>query len=137
MTDIFSKGKRSEVMSRVRHVKTAPERKVASMLKALQVRFRQNVAHMPGQPDFVLPDKKTVVFVHGCFWHRHRGCKRATTPSTNAEFWLSKFDSNVRRDRRNARLLRRDGWCVVTIWECWLAKPERVLAHLNRMFQEG
>jgi DNA mismatch endonuclease (patch repair protein) len=133
IVDTFSAAKRSEVMSRVRHTKTAPEVVVASMLRYLGVRFRRNVSHLPGQPDFVLNGCKSVVLVHGCFWHRHPGCKKSATPRTNVAFWLSKFDGNVRRDRRNARLLRQGGWQVVTVWECNLSKPERVLSRLRRL----
>jgi len=132
MADIFSRRKRSAVMSRVGHERTAPEQKVAALLDGMGFRYKRNVRTMPGQPDFVLASRRTVIFVHGCFWHRHSNCRRASTPATNKAFWNDKFRKNVKRDRHNARLLRSMGWCVVTVWECCLRDPARVSRQLRR-----
>jgi len=105
-------------MSRVRSRNTKPELVVRSLLHRMGFRFRVNRGDLPGRPDIVLPRYKTVVFVHGCFWHRHTGCKRATTPSTRREFWEAKFRANVMRDRRNGRELKKAGWRVIVLWEC-------------------
>lgn len=93
--------------------------------------FRLHRRDLPGTPDIVLPRHATVVFVHGCFWHRHKGCKGATTPKTRRAFWRAKFEANVERDRRNRRDLRKLGWKVVTVWECQIRKTGRLEARLR------
>ena len=113
--DVFSTSKRSEVMSRIRGRDTTPELAVRSIVHRLGYRFRLHVRDLPGSPDLVLPRLGTVIFVHGCFWHRHRGCRYATTPSTRRAFWQAKFDANVARDRLAASRLRRLGWSVITV----------------------
>jgi DNA mismatch endonuclease (patch repair protein) len=107
-------------MATVRQRDTAPELAFRRELRRLGIRFRLHARALPGTPDVVLPDCRVAVFVHGCFWHRHRGCPRASTPKSNAEFWSVKFDDNVRRDARNVRKLRAEGWAVRTVWECKL-----------------
>ena len=136
MTDVFSTSKRSEVMSRIRGKDTTPELQVRSVVHRLGYRFRLHVRDLPGSPDLVLPRLGTVIFVHGCFWHRHRGCRYATTPSTRRAFWQAKFDANVARDKRTAASLRHLGWSVITVWECQLRTPERVAARLERLLAE-
>jgi len=86
---------------------------------------------LPGNPDIVLPKYSTVVFVHGCFWHRHAGCPRATTPAVNQEYWLPKFERTVKRDRRNVSELQRQGWHVIVVWECELRDRERLAKRLK------
>ena len=105
-------------MSRIRSKNTKPELIVRSLLHRMGFRFRVNRKDLPGTPDIVLPKYKTVIFVHGCYWHRHPGCKGATTPSTRREFWEKKFRDNVDRDSRNQRDLRKAGWKVIVLWEC-------------------
>ena len=136
MTDIYDKAKRSEIMSRVKHARTAPEEKVGGLLRRLGIRYRRNVKSLPGQPDFVLKSAKSVVFVHGCFWHAHQGCNLGRRPKTNREFWEKKAIDNRRRDRRKSRELRKEGWHVVTVWQCQLRKPEQVARRLNRMINK-
>ncbi|MDY7010281.1 MAG: DNA mismatch endonuclease Vsr [Planctomycetota bacterium] len=133
MVDVYTKAKRSEIMSHVRNRRTAPEEKVAGLLRKLQVRYRRNVKSLLGQPDFVVSSVKTVIFVHGCFWHGHTDCKRAKLPETNRAFWIGKIAKNRRRDARTARLLRKRGWHVMTIWQCRLRNPDRVLNRLKKM----
>ena len=113
---------------------TAPEWIVRRMFHGMGLRFRLHRNTLPGCPDIVLPRWSTVVFVSGCFWHRHSGCRLAQDPQRNSEFWQAKFRRNVERDRENQRELRRLGWRVVTIWECETKSPERLLRRLRRLF---
>ena len=117
-------------MSRIRGKNTVPEKQVRSALHRAGYRFRLHSKQLPGRPDVVLPKYCTVVFVHGCFWHRHKGCRYAYTPKSRVAFWKAKFDSNVERDRRNVRELRRLGWKVVKVWECETDRPDRWLRRL-------
>lgn len=120
MTDVFTIIKRSEVMSRIKSRDTQPERAVRSMLHRLGYRFRLHRADLPGRPDIVLPRYKTVIFVNGCFWHRHEGCRFAYTPKTRIDFWQKKFSENVLRDQRAQVSLVASGWKVIVVWECEL-----------------
>jgi DNA mismatch endonuclease (patch repair protein) len=132
MADVYTKAKRSEIMARVKNRKTNPEEQVARILRNLKVRYRRNVRLLTGEPDFVIRSAGTVVFVHGCFWHNHGGCKRAKLPVTNRVFWKRKITGNKRRDARIARQLRKAGWHVLTIWQCALREPEQVGIRLRR-----
>lgn len=125
MADNHTQDQRSYNMSRIRSNNTAPEKIVRSYLFSKGLRFRKNDKRYPGHPDIVLPKYNTIVFVHGCFWHRHEGCRYATTPSTNAKYWQRKFQMNVSRDKRDQELLERMGWHVLIIWECQLKKDVR------------
>ena len=121
-------------MSRIRGTNTKPEVLVRSALHRAGFRFRLYTRALPGRPDIVLPKHGVVIFVHGCFWHRH-GCSLSSEPATRRRFWQAKFDANVARDRRNARALRALGWRVLTVWECALrtnAGRERAIAALVR-----
>ena len=110
-------------MSAIRGKDTRPEMLVRRYLHACGIRFRLHSRQLPGRPDIVLPRFRTVVFVHGCFWHRHPGCHLASTPATRTEFWSAKFSRNVERDRENASALAAMGWQVLTIWECETRDP--------------
>ena len=101
---------------------TTPELEVRSFLFRNGFRFRLHVKNLPGHPDIVLPKYKTVIEVRGCFWHRHSGCKKATMPSTNTQYWQKKFTRNIERDRRTEKLLNELGWHLIVIWECELKK---------------
>jgi DNA mismatch endonuclease, patch repair protein len=117
--DRITKEHRSWNMSRIRSANTAPERIVRAAVHRLGYRFRlASGQSLPGKPDIVLPKYRTVIFVHGCFWHRHRGCKFAYTPKSRRQFWLRKFKANRKRDLIVSRSLRQLGWHVVVIWEC-------------------
>ena len=120
MTDVFTKSKRSEVMSRIKGRNTKPELAVRSLLHRMGYRFRLHRADLPGKPDIVLPRYQTVIFVHGCFWHRHKGCRFAYTPKTRMDFWLKKLESNVIRDIHVKSDLELLGWRVIIVWECEL-----------------
>lgn len=117
-------------MRRVRSRDTTPERKVRSLLHRLGFRFRLHRQDLPGKPDIVLPKYSAVVFVHGCFWHRHPRCAEATTPGTRQVYWLPKFKRTIERDRENQRELRRRGWNVIVVWECELREPHQVVQRL-------
>lgn len=125
MVDKFSKETRSYVMSRIRGKDTKPEMLVRSYLFSRGLRFRKNDKRYPGSPDVVLPKYNTVVFVHGCFWHHHEGCRYATMPKSNVEYWEKKLYGNMERDERNRKELEEMGWNVITVWECELKKDKR------------
>jgi DNA mismatch endonuclease (patch repair protein) len=124
--DRISKERRSWNMSRIRSKNTRPEVLVRSILHRSGYRFRLHARELPGRPDIVLPKWKTVIFVHGCFWHRHRGCRFAYSPKSKKPFWRKKFTENMKRDVRKAEALTSTGWTVVTVWECELASPEEL-----------
>lgn len=128
MTDIVDSATRSRMMAGIRSGNTRPELALRRALHARGFRYRLHVGGLPGRPDLVLSRHSTVVFVHGCFWHRHDGCRYATTPGTRSEFWQAKFDANRRRDREVHKALLEEGWRVATIWECALRKPAKVTA---------
>lgn len=110
-------------MSRIRGKNTKPEIVVRSLLHRLGYRFRLHGKTLPGRPDIVLPKHKTVVFVHGCFWHRHKGCKNCTTPTNRRAFWVAKLKGNATRDKLHSRALHKLGWHVAVVWECEIKKP--------------
>ena len=118
MRDRLSKERRSWNMSRIRGKNTTPEIVVRRALHGMGYRFRLHGRKLPGRPDVVLPRHKTVVFVHGCFWHRHRKCKNCTTPTNRRAWWLKKLEGNAARDRLHRRALSKLGWKVVVVWEC-------------------
>lgn len=126
MSDKLTPEKRSWNMSRIKGKDTKIEVEVRKYLFSKGYRFRKNDKRYPGKPDIVLPKYHVAIFVHGCFWHRHEGCKDATTPKTRTEFWLEKFDKNVKNDQIKQEKLRELGWKVIVIWEC----------ELKRSFQE-
>ena len=125
MVDKFSKETRSRVMSRIRSKNTKPEILVRSYLFSKGLRFRKNDKRYPGSPDIVLPKYHTIVFVHGCFWHLHDGCKYAVMPKSNVEYWEKKLYRNKERDKHNQELLIEMGWNVITVWECQLKKDRQ------------
>lgn len=124
MTDIVSKNKRSEMMSGISSKNTQPELTVRKVLHKAGYRFRLHYKALPGKPDLVLPKYKLSIFVHGCFWHRHIGCKYAYQPKTRIEFWEKKFNANVTRDKKNIANLTNGGWRVLIIWECFIKKAD-------------
>jgi DNA mismatch endonuclease, patch repair protein len=112
-------------MSRIRGVDTQPELTLRRELHRLGLRFRVHNSKLLGKPDIVLPKYKSIIFVHGCFWHRHKGCKVASTPKSNTDFWLQKFATNIARDKATQRKLRTSGWRVFVVWECKLSSPSK------------
>lgn len=119
-------------MASVRGTNTKPEIVVRKLVHALGFRFRLHRKDLPGCPDLVFPSRRKVIFVHGCFWHRHKGCKRASTPQTRLDFWQKKFESNVLRDQRNLRDLSAAGWEALLVWECSLKDTNRLVERLQR-----
>ena len=140
MSDVLTKEQRHFNMSHIRGKDTRPEEIVRKYLFSKGYRYRKNDSRYPGKPDLVLPKYHTVIFVHGCFWHRHPGCRYATTPSTNREFWQRKFDRNTARDRDVQNQLKADGWNVIVVWECELSRKadrEERLRRLEREIRES
>ena len=136
--DRLSTEHRSWNMSRIRSANTAPEIQVRSLLHRLGFRFRNSTSRkLPGRPDVVLPKLKTVVLVHGCFWHRHKKCRFAYSPKSRTDFWERKFENNVRRDADVRRLLRKAGWRVLVVWECQLRRPDKVARVLSSKLNAG
>ena len=133
--DRITSAERSAQMSLVKSKDTGPELKVRKLAHSLGYRYRLHGASLPGKPDLVFVKRKKVVFVHGCFWHRHAGCRKATTPATNLDYWLPKFDRTIERDQRNIERLSSLGWSALVVWECELkdlnALGQRLRAFLD------
>ncbi len=123
-------------MSHIRGKDTRPEEIVRKYLFSKGYRYRKNDSRYPGKPDIVLPKYRTVIFINGCFWHRHPGCRYATSPATNPEFWQKKFDQNVARDRKVQDQLRADGWNVIVVWECEISRKKDQADRLSRLEEE-
>ena len=123
---------RSRNMSAIKSKNTKPEIAVRKLLHSMGYRFRLHRKDLPGSPDIVLPKYKTVIFVHGCFWHRHENCKYATTPKTRKEFWEKKFRENINRDKLNQENLSSKGWKIIIVWECEIKDKD---FDLNRLFK--
>lgn len=135
MADVFSKSKRSKIMASIRGAHTTPEITVRAFLRRKGFRIRLHVASLPGKPDIAVPQCRAAIFVNGCFWHGHRGCKRASLPATRSAFWRKKIASNSFRDFRTNRALRRLGWHVLTVWQCQLT-PRKVEQRLKSLLSQ-
>lgn len=135
--DKFSKEKRSDIMSHVRGKNTKPEEAIRKYLFSKGFRYRKNDKRYPGKPDIVLPKYHTVIFVNGCFWHQHPGCKSATLPETNRDYWKAKLQRNVERDAVQIRQLEEMGWYVIILWECEISskskRKERLISLVNEI----
>jgi DNA mismatch endonuclease (patch repair protein) len=136
MTDHLTKAKRSWNMSHIRSKNTKPEIIVRSLLHRMGYRFRIHQKNLPGKPDIVLAKYKTIIFIHGCFWHRHKGCKRCTTPSTNQKYWLPKLGRNIVKDKLNKKLLKKNGWLPIIVWECEIKKLDRLAGKINKLLKK-
>jgi DNA mismatch endonuclease (patch repair protein) len=136
MVDTISPEYRSEIMGRVRAKDTKPEMIVRRMLHATGYRYRLHARDLPGKPDLVFPARRKVVFINGCFWHRHRDCALSRLPKSRTEYWTEKLERNRERDERNVAALRKLGWEVLTVWECEVRDPAtlmpRVVAFLEQ-----
>lgn len=126
MVDIMTTEQRSALMSRIRSVDTKPELFVRRALHALGYRFRTHFRGLPGRPDLVFTKRRAVIFVHGCFWHRH-GCQKTYVPKVREEFWSGKFSANTSRDQRNQSLLVQSGWRVLIVWECEIESDDTII----------
>lgn len=136
MTDTLSPKERSKRMSLIRGTGSAPEMKLRRLVHRMGFRYRLHVKELPGRPDLVFPSRCAVIFMHGCFWHRHKGCKLARLPKSKLEFWKPKLEANRKRDLRNQRQLKALGWRVLVVWECEMADTERVLAIVREFLQQ-
>ena len=136
MTDTVSPEVRSRIMAQVKSKGMKPEMQVRRLLHGLGYRYRLHRKDLHGRPDLVFPSRRKVVFVNGCFWHKHSGCPRVRIPATNRDYWQTKLERNRSRDERNIALLQEDGWEVMTVWECELrdlpAATERLVAFLKQ-----
>jgi DNA mismatch endonuclease, patch repair protein len=137
MADRFTTGQRSKMMAAVRSRDTIPERRARSIAHGLGFRFSLRRNDLPGRPDLVFPRLKAVIFVHGCFWHRHPGCSRSTSPATNRAFWEAKFRRNVSRDAETLAQLRASGWKTLVVWECELGKLNTLTRRISRFLRSS
>lgn len=137
MADVHTSAQRSYNMSQVKGKNTKPEMLVRRFLHAHGYRYKLHDKALPGKPDIVLPKYKTVIFIHGCFWHGHTDCRYATIPKTRTDWWLQKINTNQANDTKHQKALRKLGWKIITIWECDLkaAKREQVLMRLVKKLQ--
>jgi DNA mismatch endonuclease, patch repair protein len=135
LADIFTKEERSKIMAGISGKETKPEILVRKFLFSKGFRYRKNVKDLPGKPDIVLPKFRTVIFVHGCFWHGHYQCKRASIPRSNNLFWDIKIKKNKERDKRNCLQLKRMGWHVITIWQCELKNQKIFTSTLDNLIR--
>lgn len=133
MVDTLTPVERSARMALIRGKDTVPELTFRKAIHALGMRYRLHAKDMPGKPDLVFPRFRTVIFVHGCFWHRHEGCKVASTPKSNVDFWLEKFKKNTDRDARNIQALESMGWKVIIVWECEVSTSVNAEATAKRI----
>jgi len=136
MTDVFTKEKRSWIMSRIKGCDSKQEILVRSLVHRMGFRFRVHRRDLPGNPDIVLPRHRKVIFVHGCFWHGHKGCPRSKRPTSNKDFWNEKLDKNMERDKRFRKILWSMGWKVLVVWQCETRKPEKLLVKLERFLND-
>lgn len=137
MADVFTAEKRSWIMSQVKNRDSKAEMVVRKLLFSKGFRYRLHVSGLPGKPDIVLPKHNAVIFVNGCFWHGHKGCKRAKLPDTNTEFWENKIDENKMRDKKATRELKKLRWRVLVIWEDETKNTDDLAKKLNRFFSKG
>jgi len=136
LTDTLSPKERSRRMSLIRGTGSAPEMKLRRLVHRMGFRYRLHVKELPGKPDLVFPSRCAVIFMHGCFWHRHKGCKLARLPKSKLEFWKPKLEANRKRDLRNQRQLKALGWRVLVVWECEMADTERVSAVVREFLRQ-
>ena len=136
MVDRLSPERRSALMAKVGSKNTLPEMRVRKAAHALGYRFRLHRKDLPGKPDLVFPGRRKIIFVHGCFWHRHEGCAKASQPTTRSDFWSDKFTRNVVRDKQAVLELERLGWAVTVIWECETRSNERLVHMIDEFLTD-
>lgn len=139
MTDTLTRQERSERMSRIRGKGSASEMRLRRLIHSMGYRYRLHIRTLPGTPDLVFPSRKAVIFMHGCFWHRHKGCHLARMPKSRVAFWTEKFETNKRRDETNTMRLQELGWRVLVIWECQMKAKDlnEVLNVVRRFLADG
>ncbi len=136
MTDVLTPEQRRFNMSRIRNKDTRPEIIVRSLVHGMGYRYRLHSPELPGKPDLVLPRHRKIIFVHGCFWHMHKCRYGRVKPKTRASFWQNKRMGNVERDRKNLAALKREGWKVLVVWECWTRDLERLEKRITPFLQK-
>jgi DNA mismatch endonuclease (patch repair protein) len=136
MADKISPERRSANMARIRSKDTTPELAVRRLAHRLGYRFRLHARHLPGQPDLVFARRRKVIFVHGCFWHRHEGCQDCSDPKTRRDYWVPKFERTIDRDRRSVNLLKDAGWQSLVIWECETVDLPALARHLTAFLDD-
>ena len=137
MVDTLTKRERSERMALVRSKDTKPELAIRSLVHGMGFRYRLHGNKLPGRPDLVFPAGRKAIFVHGCFWHRHRGCKLARIPKSRVRFWKEKLEGNRRRDTQNIARMRRLWWSSLVVWECQLGKLESLSRRIRNFLEAG
>lgn len=137
MTDTRTPEQRSRIMASVGSRDTGPEKIVRRLLHGMGYRFRLHVRNLPGRPDIVLPRHRKVIFLHGCFWHGHKGCRKSGRPKSNVTYWNMKIERNMQRDSAAVKSLRMLGWNVLVIWQCQLRDMERLRKRIERYFADG
>lgn len=137
MVDLLTTEERSKMMSKIRSKNTAPEMTVRRYLHSKGFRYRLHDKKLPGKPDVVLPKFKTAIYIHGCFWHAHSGCKYYRLPKSNTDYWIKKIEGNISRDLQKQQVLREMGWKVIIVWECELKRKaeERCAALVEQIVQ--
>ncbi|HYE37268.1 very short patch repair endonuclease [Methylocaldum sp.] len=134
--DTLSPQERSKRMSLIRGTGSAPEMKLRRLVHGMGFRYRLHVRELPGKPDLVFPSRRAVIFMHGCFWHRHKGCKLARLPKSKLDFWKPKLEANRKRDLRNQQQLKSLGWRVLVVWECEMGDIERLSLIIRDFLRE-
>lgn len=130
--DTFSRKQRSECMSKIRHKDTRPELVARKALTELGYRYRLHRKDLPGSPDIVMPRLKKIIFINGCFWHQHKGCKRSSMPKSNKDYWKPKLEKNIERQKKDVRLLKKDGWSIIVLWECETNNKDKMMKKLEK-----
>lgn len=136
MTDTFTKSKRSQIMSRISSKHTLPEVQVRKVLYSLGCRYRLHDKKLLGKPDIVIRKHKSIIFVNGCFWHQHKGCKRQSVPKSNLSYWRSKLKFNVEKQKKDIGELRMGGWKVFIIWECETKKSKKLFNKIKKIYEK-
>jgi len=129
--DVFSKNKRKEIMRNIRSKNTKPEKFFAKKIKEKGLKIAMHRKSLPGNPDIIITKHKTAIFIHGCFWHQHKGCKRCFMPKSNRKYWKPKLENNVKRFNAQRKSLNNKGWHVFVVWECQIKKPDTVEKKIN------
>jgi DNA mismatch endonuclease (patch repair protein) len=139
VADIFSRAERSRIMSNIKPKDSKPELLIRSFVHSMGYRFRLHRGDLPGKPDLVFPKSRKVIFVHGCFWHGHRKCKRASLPVSNLKFWNEKISGNIARDKRNYVRLKKAGWKHLVVWQCQISKKkwDSLRVKIHNFLSEG
>lgn len=136
LMDTLSREKRSWCMSKIRSKNTKPELIVRRILTEMRWRYRLHVASLPGKPDIAIAKRKIAIFVNGCFWHQHKGCKRQSLPKSNIEYWHKKLERNIKKQKEDIKILKKMGWSATKVWECQTKNEKRLANKLRRIFYE-